>query len=200
MAALDLGYTPGVDTLFQSKPKVLFLLNADELALTRESINWDCFIIYMGHHGDRGASLADAVLPAAAYTEKQATYVNMEGRAQQTIQAVTPPGLAREDWKIIRALSEIIGCKLPYDNIEQLRNRLDEVSPNLTRYGVAENANYFAEAEQLGKRAGGSYSSEKLNVKLQTLEDFFMTDPISRASPTMAKCIAAVRKQKECKY
>lgn len=124
----------------------------------------------------------------------------MEGRAQQTTQAVTPPGLAREDWKIIRALSEIVGCKLPYDNLEQIRSRLDEVAPHLTRYGVAENANYFAEAEQLGRCSEGAYSSEKLEVKLQTLEDFFMTDPISRASPTMAKCVAAVKKQNECRY
>lgn len=69
----------------------------------------DCYVIYIGHHGDNGASLADVVLPGAAYTEKQATYINTEGRAQQTLAAVSPPGMAREDWKILRALSEVLG-------------------------------------------------------------------------------------------
>lgn len=72
----------------------------------------DCFVVYIGHHGDAGATIADAVLPGAAYTEKQATYVNTEGRSQQTLCAVNPPGLAREDWKIIRALSEVVGMYL----------------------------------------------------------------------------------------
>lgn len=106
---------------------------------------------YSGHHGDHGASIADAILPGAAYTEKQATYVNTEGRAQQTLVAVSPPGRAREDWKIIRALSEIIGAKLPYDNLNEIRDRLDQVAPHLTRYGSAENANYFKQAEELAK-------------------------------------------------
>lgn len=95
--------------------------------------------------------MADVVLPGAAYTEKQATYVNTEGRAQQTLIAVTPPGMAREDWKIIRALSEIIGVRLPYDTLEEVRDRLEEVSPNLVRYGAVEEANYFAQAEELAK-------------------------------------------------
>lgn len=114
------------------------------------------FFIYLiffllGHHGDHGASFADAILPGAAYTEKQATYVNTEGRAQQTLPAVTAPGQAREDWKIIRALSEVVGAKLPYDTLEEVRYRLEEVAPHLTRYGSAENANYFKQAEQLAK-------------------------------------------------
>jgi len=86
------------------------------------------------------------VLPGAAYTEKQATYVNMEGRAQQTVAALTPPGMARVDWKIIRAISEVIGETLPYDTLQQLRARLNEVAPNLTRYGLVEEANYFKES------------------------------------------------------
>lgn len=102
-----------------------------------------------GHHGDYGASIADAILPGAAYTEKQATYVNTEGRAQQTLAAVTPPGQAREDWKIIRALSEVVGAKLPYDNLDQIRYRLEEVAPHLTRYGSVENANFFSQAGEL---------------------------------------------------
>lgn len=107
--------------------------------------------LFPGHHGDHGASIADAVLPGAAYTEKQATYVNTEGRAQQTLVAVSPPGRAREDWKIIRALSEIVGRKLPYDNLNEIRDRLEQVAPHLTRYGSVQNANYFKQAGELAK-------------------------------------------------
>lgn len=113
----------------------------------------------LGHHGDNGAAIADAILPGAAYTEKQATYVNTEGRAQQTLVAVSPPGRAREDWKIIRAVSEIVGAKLPYDNLNEVRDRLDEVAPHLIRYGEAENANFFKQAQDLAKvSCGWSFS------------------------------------------
>lgn len=108
VGAMDVGYATGVEEAVKS-PKVLFLLGADAGAVTRENIPKDCFVIYQGHHGDAGALIADAVLPGAAYTEKQATYVNAEGRSQQTLLAVSPPGLAREDWKIIRALAEVLG-------------------------------------------------------------------------------------------
>ncbi|PSN29483.1 NADH-ubiquinone oxidoreductase 75 kDa subunit [Blattella germanica] len=155
VAALDLGYKIGVSDIRNNPPKVLYLLGADEGAISREDLPKDAFIIYQGHHGDAGAAIADAVLPGAAYTEKQATYVNTEGRAQQTLVAVTAPGLAREDWKIIRALSETVKQSL---------------------------------------------SGNPLDVKQKELEDFFMTDTISRASPTMAKCIQAVMKQKQSKY
>ncbi|XP_059472269.1 NADH-ubiquinone oxidoreductase 75 kDa subunit, mitochondrial [Neocloeon triangulifer] len=200
VAALDLGYTPGVAKIRANPPKVLFLLGADEGTITRADLPKDAFVIYQGHHGDAGASMADAVLPGAAYTEKQATYVNTEGRAQETLVAVTAPGMAREDWKIIRALSEIVGAKLPYDNLDEIRNRLEEVSPNLVRYGDAESANFVAQARELSKLVQGGVSSTPLDVRLKKLEDFFMTDSISRASPTMAKCVQAVIKQKESKY
>lgn len=141
VAALDIGYKPGVSAVRENPPKVLFLLGADEGTVTRADLPKDCFVVYLGnykiytksyfyatkfvknqiehlsifflfslstgHHGDQGAAMADAILPGATYTEKQATYVNTEGRAQQTQAAVTPPGMARVDWKIIRALSEV---------------------------------------------------------------------------------------------
>lgn len=151
MAALDIGYTPGVDKIRESSLKVLFLIGADEEAIEKSDLPENCFVIYQGHHGDRGANIADAILPGAAYTEKQATYVNTEGRAQQTLPAVSPPGQAREDWKIIRALSEIIGVPLPYDTLGDIRCRLGEIAPHLTRYGDAEGANYFKQAEELAK-------------------------------------------------
>ncbi|KAJ8942951.1 hypothetical protein NQ314_009864 [Rhamnusium bicolor] len=159
VAALDIGYIPGVDKIRDnSNLKVLLLIGADECSIEKSDLPADCFIIYQGHHGDYGASIADAILPGAAYTEKQATYVNTEGRAQETLVAVTPPGRAREDWKIIRALSEIVEAKLPYDNLNEI------------------------------------------HVRIKELQDFYMTDAISRASPTMAKCVQAVLKQKQSKY
>ncbi|XP_017782760.1 PREDICTED: NADH-ubiquinone oxidoreductase 75 kDa subunit, mitochondrial [Nicrophorus vespilloides] len=201
VAALDLGYSAGVEKIRNADGiKVLFLLGADEGTISRDDLPKDCFVVYQGHHGDHGASIADAILPGAAYTEKQATYVNTEGRAQQTLVAVTPPGQAKEDWKIIRALSEILGSKLPYDNLDQVRYRLEEVAPHLTRYGAAENANYFKQALAISTMAKGNISNSPLDVKQKKLEDFFMTDAISRASPTMAKCVAAVKKHMESKY
>lgn len=200
VAALDLGYKPGTAAIRDNKPKVLFLLGADEGTIRREDVGPDCFIIYQGHHGDHGAAIADAILPGAAYTEKQGTYVNTEGRAQQTLPAVSAPGLAREDWKIIRALSEIIGEKLPYDNLLEVRDRLAQVAPHLIRYGEVEEANYQDQATELAKSSPSDVSSDPIDVKQKNLEDYYMTDPISRASATMAKCIQAVHKQKQSKY
>ncbi|XP_030745348.1 NADH-ubiquinone oxidoreductase 75 kDa subunit, mitochondrial [Sitophilus oryzae] len=200
VAALDIGYTPGVDKIRELNPKVLLLLGADEASIEKSDLPNDGFIIYLGHHGDHGAAVADAILPGAAYTEKQATYVNTEGRAQQTLVAVSPPGRAREDWKIIRALSEIVGATLPYDNLNEIRDRLDEVAPHLTRYGAAENANFFKQAEALSKSIKTQIDNTPFDVKLKELQDYYMTDSISRASPTMAKCVQAVLKQKQSKY
>lgn len=200
VGALDIGYKPGVADIRSKPPKVLFLLGADEGTISRSDLPPDTFVVYQGHHGDNGALMADAILPGAAYTEKQGTYINTEGRAQQTLTAVTPPGLAREDWKIIRALSEIIGQKLPYDTLTELRDRMEEVSPTLVSYGNAEEANYFAQSSELSKSVGSSVDAKPFDIKLKHLEDFYMTDPISRASSTMAKCIQAVLKQKQSKY
>lgn len=107
VAALDLGYKPGVEAIRKNPPKVLFLLGADAGCITRQDLPKESFIIYQGHHGDVGAPMADILLPGAAYTEKCSTYVNTEGRAQQTKVAVTALGMAREDWRIIRAISEV---------------------------------------------------------------------------------------------
>ncbi|XP_064100257.1 NADH-ubiquinone oxidoreductase 75 kDa subunit, mitochondrial-like [Macrobrachium nipponense] len=200
VAALDLGYIPGVANIRNSPPKVLFMLGADDGAITREDLAKDTVVIYQGHHGDKGAEMADVVLPGAAYTEKNGTYVNTEGRAQQTRAALVPPGMAREDWKILRALAQISGVSLTYDNLEAVRARLAEVSPNLTRYGDVEEANYFAQASELAKLVQGSVDAAPVDVPQKNLEDFYMTDPITRASATMAKCIVAVKKEAANKF
>lgn len=199
VAALDIGYKPGVGPVLQDGPKVVYLLGADSGVVSRDQLPKDAVVIYQGHHGDVGAAMADIVLPGAAYTEKRATYVNAEGRAQQTLAAVSPPGKARDDWKIIRALSEIVGERLPYDSLDEVRDRLSQISPALVTYGNVEDNNYFAQARALAQSLQKPVSG-KVDVQLKQLEDFFMTDTISRASPTMAKCVQAVLKQKQSKY
>lgn len=192
VAALDLGYKPGVDAIRMNPPKLLFLLGADAGCITRQDLPKDSFIIYQGHHGDFGAPMADVILPGAAYTEKCSTYMNTEGRAQQTKVAVTAPGLAREDWRIIRAISELAGVTLPYDTLDEVRDRLAEVSPSLVRYDNVEEANYFSQAHELSTAVNQANLAGLLVPPQLTLKDFFMTDPISRASQTMAKCVKAV--------
>uniref|UniRef100_A0A8C9ZJA3 NADH-ubiquinone oxidoreductase 75 kDa subunit, mitochondrial n=1 Tax=Sander lucioperca TaxID=283035 RepID=A0A8C9ZJA3_SANLU len=192
VAALDLGYKAGVDAIRATPPKVLFLLGADAGCVTRADLPEDSLIIYQGHHGDIGAPMADIILPGAAYTEKNATYVNTEGRSQQTRVAVTAPGMAREDWKIIRAVSELAGVTLPYDSVEGVRSRLAEVSPNLVRYDDVEEANYFKQANELAQAVNQDLLAAPLVPPQLTAKDFYMTDSISRASQTMAKCVKAV--------
>ncbi|KZC07823.1 PREDICTED: NADH-ubiquinone oxidoreductase 75 kDa subunit, mitochondrial [Dufourea novaeangliae] len=196
VAALDVGYSASVEEVKQLKLKILFLLGADDANIKKEDFA-DTFIVYIGSHGDEGASIADVILPGAAYTEKVATYVNTEGRAQQTCAAITPPGMARPDWKIIRALSEICGVCLPYDNLMDVRSRLEEMAPHLVKYGIVEAANYFVQASELSKESSKSLSTEPLEVKQKALDQFFMTDTVSRSSPTMAKCVQAVLRQRE---
>merc|ERR1719510_2717461 len=201
VAALDIGYQAGVSALLDVKPDVVYMLGADAGSISREDLPEGAFVIYQGHHGDKGAEMADVILPGAAYTEKQATYVNTEGRAQQTLAALTPPGMARVDWKIIRAISEVLGETLPYDTIQEIRARLNQVAPNLTRYGLLEEANFFAQASELAATQQKlSLSKDPIDVTQKILTDFYMTDSISRASPTMAKCAHAVKTHLEAGY
>uniref|UniRef100_A0A1A8R455 NADH-ubiquinone oxidoreductase 75 kDa subunit, mitochondrial n=1 Tax=Nothobranchius rachovii TaxID=451742 RepID=A0A1A8R455_9TELE len=192
VAALDLGYRAGVDAIRKNPPKVLFLLGADAGCISRADLPKDCFVIYQGHHGDTGATMADVVLPGAAYTEKNGTYVNTEGRSQHTMVAVTPPGMARDDWKILRAVSELAGMTLPYDSLDEVRSRLAEVSPNLVRYDDVEGANYFKQAVELATMVNQDLIAAPLVPPQVSAKDFYMTDSISRASQTMAKCVKAL--------
>jgi len=190
VAALDVGYKAGLDKL--GAPKVVYMMGADSGKVTRESLPADAFVVYQGHHGDAGAVMADVILPGAAYTEKTGTFVNMEGRSQETRRALTPPALARDDWKIIRALSEISGNTLPYDTLEEVRNRMTEIAPHLTRYGSVETANFFAQSAQFVEPAA-TVSNAPISPALSSLAEFYMTDSISRASQTMARCIKSVK-------
>ncbi|MEQ8967165.1 MAG: NADH-quinone oxidoreductase subunit NuoG [Azospirillaceae bacterium] len=158
----------------------VWLLGADEIDTSRLG---KAFVVYQGHHGDRGAHRADVILPGAAYTEKNATYVNTEGRVQLARFAVFPPGDAREDWKIPRALSERLGRALPYDTLQDLRRRMVEVNPR------------FADIDQLFEEEWGAFGSDGPmgDAPFDTpVGTFYMTCPISRASTTMAKCIEEI--------
>ncbi|KIY53895.1 NADH-ubiquinone oxidoreductase [Fistulina hepatica ATCC 64428] len=191
-AAYEVGYVPPRKAS-KVKPKFMYLMGADEV--DPKDILEDAFVVYQGHHGDAGASVADVVLPGAAYTEKGATWVNTEGRVQRGRAAVGPPGVAREDWKIIRALSEILDVTLPYDDVLALRDRMWEISPALVRYDAVELTS--AEIARAGLRAVVENAKKGGEIKLsgkpfvRPISNFYQTDPISRASVTMAHCTKA---------
>ena len=193
VGGLDLGFVPGpsqgggggrdvagiLDGAAKGEIEVVYLLGADEIDTSRLG---KAFVIYQGHHGDAGAHRADVILPGAAYTEKNATYVNTEGRVQQTRLAVYPPGEAREDWKILRALSEAVGKTLPYNTLAQVRRRLVEVNPVFRRVDDSPEAAPFGAFGTSGSVAAAPFASP--------IKNYYMTDPISRVSETMAKCTA----------
>lgn len=187
-AAYDIGFTTPSVEVAQTKAKFVYLLGADEIA--PEDIPKDAFVVYQGHHGDLGAQYADVVLPGAAYTEKSVTYVNTEGRVQTTRAATNPPGVAREDWKIIRATSEALGSPLAYDDLLSLRDRMAEISPSLTRYDIVEPSSLAligAKALLVDANKGSKAAGEKF-MNPVNLENFYLTDVISRSSKTMARC------------
>lgn len=183
-----MGFTAPSPEVAQTTPKMIWLLGADEIA--QSEIPKDAFVIYQGHHGDRGAELADVVLPGAAYTEKSGTYVNTEGRVQVTRPATSIPGAGREDWKIIRAVSEFLGVPLPYDDIEALRDRMEEISPALRRYDVVEptSVKELSKVQLVDQNKGVKPTNSPLK---NPIEDFYFTDSIARSSPTMARTSAA---------
>lgn len=186
--AYEVGFSVPNPETAKVTPKFLWLLGADEI--TAADIPKDAFVIYQGHHGDRGAGLADVVLPGAAYTEKSGTYVNTEGRVQMSRPATSHYGVARDDWKIIRAASEVLGVPLPYDDIEALRDRMEEISPALRRYDLVEPAGLpqLSKVQLVDQNKGAKASGEPFK---RVIENFFFTDAISRSSPTMARCSAA---------
>lgn len=175
--AYEVGFTTSSPAVAQTVPKIVWLLGADEI--DSGDIPTGAFVIYQGHHGDRGAKFADIILPGAAYTEKNGTYVNTEGRVQMTRAAVSMVGAAREDWKILRAVSEYVGAPLPYDDVEALRDRMEEISPALRRYDLVEEVALPTLGKvQLVDQNKGSKASEEPFRKV--IEDFYFTDAISR--------------------
>jgi NADH-quinone oxidoreductase subunit G len=145
----------------------------------------DAFVVYQGSHGDAGAHRADVVLPGSLYTEKSATYVNTEGRPQLARRANFPPGDAREDWAIIRALAGKLNVSMGFDNLEQLRASMYDAVPHLAALDQIADADMAQLLELADKPA-------KLNAKpfASTIGDFYLTNPIARASKVMADCSA----------
>jgi NADH-quinone oxidoreductase subunit G len=189
VGALDLGFLPGpggksLDGMLGGGVDVLWLLAADEFDPARIGAN--TFVVYQGHHGDAGASRADVILPGAAYTEKSGTYVNTEGRVQRGFRAAFPPGEARDDWTILRAFSAVIGKTLPYDTIEAVRARLAAVNQVFGHVGYLPR---FGCSDMNGPVGDPAVLSDAPLVS--TITNYYQTDPISRASPTMAACVQA---------
>jgi len=190
VGALDLGFVPGegglsAQAMVQAGAvDVLFNLGADEIEIAPGA-----FVVYQGTHGDRGAHRADVILPGAAYTEKSGTYVNTEGRVQLANRAAFAPGDAREDWAILRALSEVLGRKLPFDSLSALRQKLFADHPHLAVIdGIAESD--VAQAVQALAGIGGTPGREPF---VSPINDFYLTNPIARASGVMAECSALAR-------
>ena len=177
VGALMLGCVSDMDIDHHAQNEVLYLLGADEIDVSK--IAPETFVIYQGHHGEAAAARADVILPGSAYTEKNATYVNTEGRAQLARQAVFPPGEAKEDWKIIRALSDVIGKPLPYDTLADVRAALEKAHPA------------FASIDSVVPAAWGKFGKDgKADHSAfgATLSNFYQTDIITRASKVMAQC------------
>jgi len=192
VGALDIGFVPQqggqdmagiIHSIAEGGVKFLYLLGVDEVDTTYFG---DAFVVYQGHHGDIGAHRADVVLPGAAYTEKNGTYVNTEGRVQQALQAVFPPGEAKEDWQIIAQLAKACGYGLPYANLSQLRARLEKEFPLFATRDSVTRADL--------KPASGAFATAKITTETfdYPVANFYMTDPISRASKTMAECVEQI--------
>jgi NADH-quinone oxidoreductase subunit G len=184
VGALDLGFVPGAGGLAAHKMAatgaldLAVLLAADEIEIAPSA-----FVVYIGTHGDRGAHRADVILPGAAYPEKSGIYVNTEGRVQMAGRASFPPGDAREDWAILRALSDVLGHRLPYDSLAQLRQALFKAHPHLQRIDRI-TAGDIGEVRALAS-LGGAPDKAPFG---QAIEDFYLTNPIARASAVMAEC------------
>ncbi len=189
VGGLDIGFVPGEGGVAAAEMvtsmDVLFLLGADEIDLSNKGAK---FTVYIGSHGDHGAMNADVILPGAAYTEKSGIWVNTEGRVQVGNRAGFAPGEAREDWAILRALSDVLGKKLPFDSLSALRGQLYVAHPHLAETDeiVAGNG---ADVEALAARAGSLNKS----AFASPIKDFYLTNPIARASAVMAECSALAR-------
>ena len=192
VAALDLGFLPRdggrdlagiVDGAQKGEIDFLYLLGADEFDVAHLG---RAFIVYQGSHGDAGAHNADVILPGAAYTEKEGTYVNFEGRVQQAGRAAFPPGEAKEDWTILRALSDVLGARLPYDNRPAL---LKALVADVTHFADLAVAPVHADTKPSTWEGIGLAGPLDISVPVgHAIADYYLTNPIARSSETMALC------------
>jgi NADH-quinone oxidoreductase subunit G len=183
VGALDLGFVPAKGAMSATQMAaggldLVFLLGADEVDIAPGA-----FVVYLGTHGDRGAHRADVILPGAAYPEKSGIYVNTEGRVQMAARASFPPGEAREDWAILRALSDVLGQRLPYDSLAQLRAAMFQAHPHLQRVGQIA----AADAADIARLANLGGKPDKTPFA-SPIDDYYLTNPIARSSAVMAEC------------
>ena len=183
VGALDIGFVPGTSASDNVPAQLVYSLGAEEFDAPEGA-----FVVYQGHHGDKGAARADVILPGAAYTEKTGTYVNTEGRAQMAIASMGPVGQAKEDWRILRALSEFAGVPLSYNTHQQVHERLAQVAPHFGKLSEVEATLWMNGATYANEKGKKTNASTPLK---SSVENFFMTDIISRTSATMAKCTEA---------
>ncbi|KAI4367083.1 hypothetical protein MLD38_022861 [Melastoma candidum] len=186
-AALDLGLVPQFSTSLKSA-KFVYLMGADNIDL--KAIPDDAFVVYQGHHGDQAVYRANVILPASAFSEKEGTYENTEGCVQETIPAVPTVGDARDDWKIIRALSEVAGVQLQYDTLWDVRSRMKAVAPNLLSMDEREQATFYPTS--MKPESTQKMREDDFGV---AVDNFYMTDAITRASKIMAQCSATLLKK-----
>jgi NADH-quinone oxidoreductase subunit G len=193
VGALDLGFLPhkgGKDTqgildgASAGEIDFVYLMGADEIDTGRLG---KAFVVYQGTHGDVGAHRADVILPGAAYTEQHGTYVNTEGRVQLARRAAFPPGDAREDWTILRALSDVLGKKLPYDDLNTLRERMLADAP---AWSALDQAPVCPGAEVPVWSNIGTPGTTEATPFAYPIRDFYLTNPVARASLVMAECSA----------
>lgn len=185
-AALDLGLIQHSAKALESA-KFVYLMGADDVDV--DKIPKDAFVVYQGHHGDKAVYRANVILPASAFTEKEGTYENTEGFTQQTVPAVPTVGDARDDWKIVRALSEVSGVNLPYNSIEGVRSRIKSVAPNLVHTDEREPAAFGPSLKPECKETMSTTPFKPV------VENFYMTNAITRASKIMAQCSAVLLKK-----
>lgn len=190
VGALDVGIAPRRSA---EKSKLVFLLGNDNF--DHRDIPEDAYVIYMGTTGDEGVYYADLILPTTSYLEKQGTFVNMDGRVQQTRQAATAPGFSRDDWMVLRALSEEMGTPLPYDSLDEVRTRLAELAPHLVKYDHIEPSSF----ERVALTDSGDRQLNK-SILSDAVDNFYMTDSISRNSHIMARCTRELNPAKQTNF
>ena len=185
VGALDIGFYNNkfsnntfrkIEEICSQKKSITFLLAVDEI---NTDILKESFVIYVGHHGDIGAQRADIILPSPAYTEKNSTFVNLEGRVMKSQKCHQPLGEAKEEWKIFRKLSDKLSFNMPFNNIYELRQEMSKINPIFNQLNILHNNEF----KDFGK--SGEILDEPI---LDLIKNFYMTDAISRASKTMSEC------------
>ena len=190
--ALELGIT-STSAKEAGKAKVVYLLGADDFR--HEEIPENSFVIYQGHTGDEGAYYADLILPSSSYLEKSSLFVNTDGRPQLASKVVSSPGFSHDDWMILRAISEELGNPLPYDTTEEVRTRAAELAPHLVKYNWIEGSGFM----DLAHAPNGETKTNGTPL-IENVDNFYMTDQISRNSHIMARCTRELNPHKEFNF